>query len=153
MIEFLTNLLWWHWAIIGFVFILAELLMPAFVIFWFGFGAFLVMAAMLVIPDLPPTSQILIWTVSSILMVILWFKVFKRGQHKILIGRSSAHIEGETGMLTEPVAPFRNGKVRFQKPILGSDLWECIADEEIAAGARVKVVRVEGSLLTVIKAS
>jgi inner membrane protein len=151
MMELLTNLLWWHWAIIGFVFILAELALPAFVIFWFGLGAFLVMAAMLLIPDLSPTFQILLWTVSSVLMVILWFKVFKRGQHKIFVGRSSALVEGEIGMLAEAVAPFRKGKVRFQKPVMGSDIWECVADEPIDIGARVKVVRVEGSLITVIK--
>jgi hypothetical protein len=86
-------------------------------------------------------------------MVVLWFKVFKRSFHKVLIGRSSAHIEDEVGMLTEAVAPFKNGKVRFQKPILGSDTWECIADEPIGIGARVKVVRMEGSMITVAKAN
>jgi membrane protein implicated in regulation of membrane protease activity len=153
MMELLLNeLLWWHWAVAGFVFILAELLLPAFVLVWFGLGAFLVMGAVLLIPDMSVTIQILLWTLSSILMVALWFKVFKRGTHKILIGRSSAHIEGEVGLLTEAVAPFKNGRVRFQKPILGSDNWECIANDTIAAGARVKIVSIEGSLVTVAKA-
>lgn len=152
MMELLQGLLWWHWAIAGFGFILAELLMPAFVIFWFGLGAFLVMLALLLVPDLSPTAQILLWSLSSVLMVVLWFKVFKQSLHKITIGRSSAHIEGEIGLLAEPVAPFKKGKVRFQKPILGSDSWECVANEPISAGSRVKVVQIEGSLITVAKA-
>ena len=149
----MIELLWWHWAVIGFGFILAELLMPAFVLVWCGLGALVVMAALLLAPDLSLTFQMLLWTISSVLLVVLWFSVFRRGAHKILIGRSSAHIEGEVGMLTEAVAPFKNGKVRFQKPILGSDLWECISDEPIEIGARVKVLRVEGSLITVAKAN
>lgn len=152
MVDLLTNLLWWHWALIGFAFILAELLLPAFVLVWFGLGAFLVTLAMLLIPAMDPTPQILLWTLSSVLMVILWFKVFKPSHHKVLVGRASAHIEGEVGMLAEAVAPFKNGKVRFQRPVLGSDLWECIADEPMEAGTRVKVVRIEGSMITVTKA-
>ncbi len=151
MMELLTGLLWWHWAIIGFVFILAELLLPAFVLVWCGMAAFLVMGAILIMPDLSPTAQILLWTIASVLMVILWFRVFKRSAHKILVGRSSAHVEGEIGMLIEAVAPFKNGRVRFQKPIMGSDNWECISNDTIAAGERVKVVTVEGSLMTVTK--
>ena len=147
----MIEMLWWHWAAIGFGFILAELLMPAFVLVWCGLGAFVVMTALLLAPNLDLTFQVLLWTISSVLMVVLWFSVFKRGAHKILIGRSSAHFEGEVGMLTEAVAPFKNGKVRFQKPILGSDQWECIADEPIAIGERVKVLRVEGSMMTVTK--
>lgn len=152
MLDLLNELLWWHWAVLGFGLILAELVLPAFVICWFGLGAFLVAIAMLLMPELNPTAQVLLWTASSILMVVLWFKIFKRGAHKILVGRASAHIEGEIGLLTETVAPFKNGRVRFQKPILGSDNWECIANETIPSGSRVKVVSVEGSLVTVTKA-
>jgi len=147
----MIELLWWHWAVIGFGFILAELMLPAFVLVWCGLAAFLVMAALLLAPDLSLTFQVLFWTIASVLMVVLWFKVFKRNKHKILVGRASAHIKGEIGLLTEPVAPFRNGRVRFQKPVLGSDNWECISNDTIAAGERVKVVSVEGSLITVAK--
>jgi inner membrane protein len=148
----MIELLWWHWAVIGFGFILAELLLPAFVLVWCGLGAFLVMIALLLFPDLGTTVQILLWSITSVLMVVLWFKVFKHDTHKIFVGRASAHIEGEVGLLTEPVAPFRNGRVRFQKPILGSDNWECVANETIASGTRVKVVSVDGSVVTVAKA-
>ena len=48
-------------------------------------------------------------------------------------------------------AMFARGKVRFQKPILGAEEWECVVDEPIALGERVKVVSVEGSFLKVQK--
>jgi len=145
----MMELLWWHWAVLGFGLVLAELVVPTFVVVWFGLGSFLVVALLLVAPDASTTAQVLLWTVSSILMVFLWFKVFKRGQHKIFIGRASANIEGEIGMIADPVEPFKNGRVRFQRPILGSDIWECISDEKLGAGTRVKVVKIEGSRVTV----
>ena len=51
--------------------------------------------------------------------------------------------------LVKNVAPYGRGQVRFQKPVLGSDAWDCIADEELLAGERVKVLSVEGTLLKV----
>lgn len=141
----MIDLLWWHWAVLGFGFILAELALPAFVLVWFGLGGFVVMAAMLLVSSLTLTAQLLIWALSSLAMMVLWFRVFKRTAHKILIGQSSASLVGEVGMIAETVAPFKAGKVRFQKPMVGFDMWSCTADEEIKPGTRVRVERVEGN--------
>ena len=145
------DLLWWHWAVLGFVLIIAELMVPSFVIIWFGLGGFLVALALGISPTLPLAAQILIWTVSSVLMTFLWFRVFKRNQHKVLFGRASAQLVGEVGLIVTDVAPFKSGRVRFQKPVLGSDLWECRAEEEIKAGARVRLAAIEGNVIVVEK--
>jgi membrane-bound ClpP family serine protease len=58
---------------------------------------------------------------------------------------------GEIGLLVSAVAPFERGKVRFQRPVLGSEEWACLAETAIAAGERVKVVAVEGSYLKVAR--
>ncbi len=142
---------WWHWAVAGIVLILLELAVPAFVLVWFGLGAVLVALAAAVLPAMGVTTQLAVWLVASLLLVALWFKVFKPGFHKTRIGTATADIIGEVGLLAKPVAPFEKGEVRFQKPLLGSEVWPCIADEAIAAGARVKIVAVEGSLLKVGK--
>ena len=147
----MIDLLWWHWAVLGFGFILAELALPAFVLIWFGLGGFVVMAALLVMPELSLTIQLLLWAIFSLVAMALWFRVFKRGAHKVLVGRSSASLVGEVGLIAERVAPFKAGKVRFQKPMVGSDLWSCTADQEIEAGVRVRVVNVEGNSVTVKK--
>ncbi|MDY0013146.1 MAG: NfeD family protein [Rhodocyclaceae bacterium] len=146
------NLEWWHWAVGGIALILAELAVPAFFIIWFGLGALLVALALLLAPHLSLTSQAALWTLSSLAMVVLWFRVFKTGFHKTLIGTAAGEVIGEVGLLMGAVAPFQRGKVRFQRPILGGEEWECLAEETIAAGERVKVVAVEGSYLKVIKA-
>jgi membrane protein implicated in regulation of membrane protease activity len=142
---------WYHWAILGIALITSELLVPAFVLVWFGLGALVVAALAALSPDSSLIIQLLLWIVSSIALVLLWFKVFKPRQHKSLSGRSSAEAVGEIGILISDIEPFHNAKVRFQTPLIGSDVWECIADEKIKAGTRVKVVSVEGSFLRVIQ--
>ena len=143
---------WWYWIVGGLVLIVAELAIPSFFVVWFGLGALLVGLALLVLPDLSGTAQLALWTVASLAMVALWFRVFKPGLHKTRIGLAEGEVLGEIGLLVTAVAPFERGKVRFQRPILGAEEWVCLADSAIAAGERVKVVAVEGSFLKVTAA-
>lgn len=142
---------WWAWVVGGIGLILAELLIPSFFIVWFGLGALLVGVLAALVPGLSLTAQLATWTVASLAMVMLWFKVFKPGFHKTRIGTAAGEAVGEIGLLVSAVAPFERGKVRFQRPVLGSEEWVCMADTPIATGERVKVVAVEGSFLTVSK--
>ena len=142
---------WWQWAVAGIALILAELAVPAFVLVWFGLGGLIVSLIILVLPQIEVTAQLSIWLVVSVALVVFWFKLFKPNFHKTRIGMSDANVIGEIGLLTHEVAPFLKGEVRFQKPMVGSDVWQCMADEVIPVGARVKVLAVEGSLLKVGK--
>jgi inner membrane protein len=141
---------WWHWAVAGIVLILAELAVPAFVLVWFGLGALLV-ALLTVVVDIGLTAQLATWLAASLVLIVLWFRVFRPESHKTRIGTADAEVIGEVGLLARDVAPFEKGEVRFQKPLLGADSWPCIADEAIKAGERVRVVTVEGSFLKVAK--
>ena len=145
------HLEWWAWIVGGIALIVAELAIPSFFVIWFGFGALLVGLLMLALPDLSLTAQLATWTVASLAMVVLWFRVFKPSFQKTRIGTSAGEAIGEIGLLVAAVAPFERGKVRFQRPVLGSEEWVCVADSPIAAGERVKVITVEGSFLTVGK--
>ena len=142
---------WWHWAVAGIILILAELAVPAFVLIWFGLGALVVAIVAAVLPQSGITMQLVVWLVVSIALVGLWFKIFKPNVHKTHVGMSDYNLVGEIGLLTREVAPFQNGEVRFQKPMVGSDVWPCMADEIIPTGARVRVVSVEGSFVKVGK--
>ena len=143
---------WWIWIVGGITLIIAELAIPAFFVIWFGLGALLVGLLMLLFPELSATAQVATWTLASLALVILWFKVFKQSFQKTRIGTADGEVIGEVGLLVGAVAPFARGKVRFQRPLLGSEEWVCIADAAIAAGERVRVVAVEGSFLKVSKA-
>jgi membrane protein implicated in regulation of membrane protease activity len=142
---------WWHWMVLGVVLVLLELAIPAFFVVWFGLGALVVGLALAVAPGIPLPGQIALWILASIAFVLLWFKVFKSQVHRTRVGLSEGQFIGEIGLATQPIMPYQRGKVRFQKPILGSDVWEAIANEDIAVGERIKVIEVEGSLLKVAK--
>ena len=141
---------WWHWIVVGIALVLAELVIPSFFIVWFGFGALLTGLLALAF-DLSLTAQLATWTLASLAMVGLWFRVFKQSFVKTRVGTADGDVIGEIGLLVSAVAPFERGKVRFQRPVLGSEEWVCLADAAIAAGERVKVVAVEGSFLKVSK--
>ena len=143
---------WWHWAVAGIALLLAELAVPVFVLVWFGLGAMLVALATALLPEMGLTVQLALWLGLSVALVVVWFKIFRPNAHKTRVGMSEDYVIGEIGLLTRPVAPFEKGGVRFQKPLLGNEAWDCIADEAIGTGERVKVLAIEGSLLKVGKA-
>jgi membrane protein implicated in regulation of membrane protease activity len=145
------NLEWWHWVVGGLALVLAELIISSFFIVWFGLGALFVGLLALAF-ELSLTGQLATWTIASLAMVWLWFRVFKQSFQRTRIGTADGEVIGEIGLLVSAVAPFERGKVRFQRPVLGAEEWVCLADTAIAAGERVKVIAVEGSFLKIGKA-
>jgi inner membrane protein len=141
----------WQWVVGAVAMAMMELAIPAFVLIWFALGALVVAFMLLVFPALGLTWQLTIWLIASLAMVYWWFKIFKPSYRKTLVGTADANVIGEIGLLAREVAPYAKGEVRFQKPLLGTDTWPCIADNAIAAGERVKVVAVEGSMLKIEK--
>jgi membrane protein implicated in regulation of membrane protease activity len=144
------ELTWWHWMILGLALGLSELASGTFFVVWFGLGAILVGLVLLAFPGTGFTVQILLWTLASVALMALWFKVFRRDPDKTQSGQADEAL-GEIGVLVRAVEPFQKGEVRFQKPVMGSEVWTCLADEAIAAGERVRVVAVDGQLLKVGK--
>jgi inner membrane protein len=143
------HLLWWHWMVLGIVLVLLELAVPSFFLIWFGVGAIIVGVALVAFPPLSFTWQVLIWLACSVVFVVLWFKIFKPGLHKTRAGMAKGAAIGEVGLVTRDIRALQKGEVRFQKPLLGSDVWESIADEEFRVGERVRVVDVEGNIVKV----
>jgi membrane protein implicated in regulation of membrane protease activity len=141
---------WWHWMILGLGLGLSELASGTFFIVWFGLGALLVGLVMLAIPGIGFTAQVVLWTAASIGFTVLWFKVFKKQADRTRSGQAD-EVLGEIGVLVRAVEPFQKGEVRFQKPVMGSEVWSCLSDEAIAAGERVRVIAVDGQLLKVGK--
>jgi len=141
--------LWWHWVVLGIALVLLELAVPTFFLVWFGVGAIVVGIALAVFPTLFFPWQILLWIACSVAFIGLWFKVFKRGVHKSRAGMSRGDVIGEVGLVIHDILPYEKGQVRFQKPLLGDDRWDAIADVEIKMGERVKVLEIEGNMLKV----
>ena len=141
--------LWWHWIVLGIALTLLELAVPAFFLVWFGLGALIVGLLLLVVPELGFAWQVILWSACSLVFIWLWFKVFRPGFHKTRAGMSKGALIGEVGLVIRDIRPFEKGQVRFQKPVLGDEVWESLADDEIKAGERVNVIDFEGNILKV----
>ena len=142
---------WWHWMVLGLCLAMAELAVPAFFIIWFGIGAIGVALLLLIAPDLTIAAQLLLWASLSAALVAFWFRYLKP-RTMTAVGTSAAQVIGEVGVLVSDINPDIRGRVRFQKPVLGSDNWDCYAESEIKAGERVRIVAVEGSFVKVKEA-
>lgn len=143
---------YWHWMVIGIALVSLEVFLPSFTALWFGAGALLVGALMLLWPEMTMAVQLLLWSGASVLLTVLWFRYLKpRSRDKTLAGLSREAIVGEVGQVISLPSEHRRGHLRFPAPILGSDEWPFISQDALAVGDRVRVTDVSGNSLMVCK--
>lgn len=146
------TVLWWYWVVLGLMLMMAELIIPAFFVFWFGISAIAVGLILFLVPTLPFSLQLLAWSALSVALIFLWFKIFKRHAFKSTVAISRTEFVGQKGIVVRQIEPFSKGRVRFQKPILGDDEWDATAgDEAIKEGEFIVIDDVEGHILRVRK--
>lgn len=141
-----------YWLIIGVVLMVLEIVIPSFVVIWFGIAALLTGIASYWVTDL--TAQTAIFVVLSALsFAIGWFGFLKNAKARSQSGQGKESVLGESGIVSV-VKPgdFPAGTVRFSVAVLGSDEWEFTADEPLTVGDRCVIVDVLGSKLKVRKA-
>lgn len=141
----------WHWFVFGIILLILEIFVPSFTVFWFGLGAIIV-GAVMAVSDIGFGSQMLIWGLSSIAFVVLWFKYFKpKMVDKTTAGIAREAAIGEAGIVTKKAVGEKRGTVRFTTPILGDDEWSFISEDEVAEGDRVFIKDFSGNTLIVVK--
>lgn len=150
MIEYLNaEVAWWHWMVFGLALALGEMLLPSFFLLLVGVSAMVVGAVLLVTP-LTFTTQLLIWAGLSVLDVVAWFLVIQpRIPDRTKSGMAMEALVGQIGTLVDANRTTNRGRVRFPAPIVGSDEWECILQEDMSAGDRVTVLQISGNNLVV----
>ncbi len=149
-----SEILYWHWIVMGIALVISEAFLFSFFILWFGAAAIVVGLVLLVMPDLSLTYQILIWAVLSSGLAWAWFKYLKPlSIDKTKAGLSAEAIQGEIGQVLSPPNGEKRGKLRFPAPVLGADEWLFITEDEVAIGDRVQVTSVSGNSLMVKKHS
>jgi membrane protein implicated in regulation of membrane protease activity len=146
------EILYWHWLVIGMILLIAEMLLPSFIAFWFGLGGLIVGVLLLLVPSLSFTLQLLLWAVSSIAFTVLWFRLFKpMMSDRTKAGMAREAILGETGQVIKAPQEGQSGYVRFATPLLGSEEWPFYCQQEAAVGDRVYVIDISGNTLVVEK--
>lgn len=141
------NLQPWQWWLVGaIVLAVVEMVSAGFFVIWFAIGCVAAMVASWLGAGL--VGQGLAFVVVSGVLVaftrpVVQRLVFRRGREP----RTAVDaLPGQVGTVTERVTRLAPGLVR-----VGGEVWSAISarDEEIPAGTRVSVVRVDGVKLVV----
>lgn len=136
---------WFVWAVIGIACIGMEMLMPGFVIFFFGMGA-LGTAVLSLIPGVSSVVwlQILFFVVLSLVSLISLRKHFSRIFAGSVFDSSKVSREesgaGEIAEITEAVGPQREGRIRFR----GTTWRAKTTGADIPIGSHARIVSREG---------
>lgn len=134
------------WFIAGIALFFLELFVPAFVLFFFGVGAWLTALVCWLTP-VGINGQLLIFIASSLVALFtlrrLITRVF-RGNAKGDEGDSAFARPGSHGEVVTAIHPPAEGRIKYA----GSS-WRAVADEEIAIGEIVAIVSQQGLLMKV----
>jgi len=136
---------WFVWSLIGLACIGLEMLMPGFVIFFFGIGG-LATALFSLIPFVSGMLwlQVLLFVVFSTLSLVFLRKRFSRIFGGTIFDSHKGNPEeagiGKTAEVIETVGVVTEGRIRFQ-----GTSWKAHCREgEIAPGKTVRIVSREG---------
>ena len=143
---------YWYWIVFGVLLILSEIALASFFVLWFGLAAIVVGVVLFLFPELSLNGQILLWTILSTLLAVVWFKYLKPlSTDRTKAGLSREAIVGEIGQVISVPNESRRGRMRFPAPVLGADEWQIISTDALAEGDRVRVKDVSGNSLIVEK--
>lgn len=127
----------WLWLYLGGFLMLAELVMPGFVIFFFGLAAATVGLVLFPFSELSLTVQLALFSALSILYLV----TLRRFVKNVFMGDTaeSRRIEnehvGRVAKVVSEIRPNRPGRI-----LLGDAEWNARAEAPIAVGADVRIV-------------
>lgn len=140
------------WLAVGVILMAVEIVAPGFIIFWFGLGAAL--AALLTFAGITGSwlIQTLVFFSSSIVFLVLWFRVFK----KKFAGPTDDDQRDPTlyslkGKCTSKIEPGKPGEVELYETYHGLKKWKAESSEVIDANDEIRVLEASGIKLIVIK--
>ncbi|RKZ14386.1 hypothetical protein DRQ50_09030 [bacterium] len=138
------------WFLAGLVLILLELAAPGVILVFFGLGAWVVVATTALGLTGGLTSQLLVFAVASLLLLVLlrrWFRNKLHGHESA--GQSGAdnldNPAGDLVTVTVAIAPGSDsGRVEYK-----GATWSARSETSIAGGQRARIIDTEGITLVV----
>jgi membrane protein implicated in regulation of membrane protease activity len=139
----------WIWLYIGAGLMLTEILVPGFVLFFFGLSAATLGGLILILPD--PFHLSLTWQLALFsLFSVVYLVTLRRYLKSVFLGDSEDEISasdeftGRIGEVVSEIAPGLPGRV-----ILGDSQWDAAAVDKIPSGTKVKILSRKNLTLTV----
>ena len=145
---FLEGIEFWHWWILGLVFLVLEMLIPGTFFLWMAAGTGVVGLLLVFAPETSWEIQLLIFAVLSVSAIVAW----RYWQHKNppkeeenTLNRRGAQYVGRMASLDEATEN-GVGKVRID-----DTFWKVATSDggDLAAGTQVKITGSDGIVLKV----
>lgn len=134
----------WHWWVLGFVLLGAEMILPTgFFLLWIGLSALLVGGLAWLMPGVSWQAELVLFGVLSLASFFVWrrFRTHAVSDQPTLNRRGHSYV-GRTFTLGTPIV---NG---VGKLVVDDSQWR-ITGPDAAAGSQVRVVAVDGTTLQV----
>jgi membrane protein implicated in regulation of membrane protease activity len=141
------GLVFWHWWLLGFALLIAEVLTTTTFCLWMSFAAFAAGGVVLLLPGLGAAAQVLCFAALSLIATGLWFRFRKHAGNAPDNGlnqRGRGYV-GRVLMLSEAI---RNGVGQAR---LEDSVWR-VTGPDLPAGTAVRVIRADGATLQVEQA-
>ncbi|WP_338668880.1 NfeD family protein [Pseudodesulfovibrio methanolicus] len=129
------NIQWLIWLGVGVVFVIAELAVPAFIVVFFGVGAFIAGATAFFGASVP--VQLVVFGVSSVVLLIL----FRKMMAATFTGEKAEDeqgpdVIGQQAEVVDPIRPPQPGRIKFQ-----GSFWSARSSEPVEPGSMVRIVK------------
>ncbi|OBU60507.1 NfeD family protein [Stenotrophomonas maltophilia] len=137
------------WGALALLLFAAEALLPGAFMLWIGIGAAAVFVLVAIFAGIPLLWQVVAFVVLSVLSIQCyrrWGRPRARASDKPLLNRRAEQLIGR-------VVPLQQGITDGQGRVSIDDAYWQVSGPELPAGARVRVVAVQGSTLVVEAAS
>lgn len=139
----------WYWWIAAGVLLIAEMLAPGFFMLPLGAAAFMTGIAVYFVPQLGLERELVLFGVFGLVAVIAWRRWLNARPAASATGldrRGEQYVQ-RVFTLTEPVV---NG---YGRAAVDDGSWMVRGDEDLPAGANVRCIGVEGTVLIVKSAN
>lgn len=150
LIDLLTSLGAWNWAILGIVLLLLELVFPGVFLVWFGLGGLLtaLIAMFFSGSALIATWEVetLLFLIFSVILVFVGRNFFRRDREtdEPLLNRRTDQIIGRMAILEEPVLDGQ-GRVRVDDTI-----WR-VKGPDLPSGTQVRLIAFKDGVFIIEK--
>lgn len=134
----------WSWWVLGLVLLALELVMPGFVLVWFGVAAILV-GGLALVADWSVQTLALVWAAASIVLLVVgrrWFVRDVDRSSEPLLNDRAGRLVGRVFTLAEPLGE-NGGRLHVDDTV-----WR-ITGPLLPTGSRVVVRSVSGTTLVV----
>lgn len=148
MAEWLTTWTLWHWLVLGFALLIAEIMAPGVFLLWWGLSALVTALVQFLFPTLSLVALAIFYAVLACILSVAWWK-YQHGkdnqdQAQTSLNQRDHAMIGKRGTVQE-IASNGIGRGAF-----GDTTWR-IQGEHLSAHDLIQVIRVDGITLIVKK--